>query len=269
MSDLVSFVDGFTHQGFTSVHQKNHYNEDRLFIGRSIFAVIDGATALIKMEKDGLNASAYTARFLAQFFMEHDHTERSAKELLLKANTDFKAHLKTEWPEVLDAGKLGPCAAVSVVKIHDKNTATISNIADCGIVTKDKKGTYSQVSEHYQRHAELDSDLAAAIFEKLDMGLSLSDAKKHNDIVTKLENNRSLSNVEYGNFTAEEDMQKFLKSKELNLKNIETITLFSDGYLWPDAESEQEGMLKAARLINLYGAYQAYQKIKAAKDKKS
>lgn len=266
MSDLISSIDSFSHQGYSEFNKRNHYNEDRLVIGRSIFAVIDGATALVPLEKDGLNASAYTSKFLSHYLYNQDETDFSAQTLLLNANKAFREYLEKEWPEVLDVGKLGPCAAVSLIKIHNKKKATISNISDCGIVTLNKDTEFEQISQHYARHAELDEELANAIFEELDKGLPIAEVKKLPQIVKRLTNNRSLINVEYGKFSAEEVMKDFTFEKEIDLTNIKTICLFSDGLFWPEEKDEKSAMLRATRFINELGVSAYYKKLKALKD---
>lgn len=250
MSHLVKSVDAFSHQGFKKVGAPNHYNEDRMVVGTDVFAVIDGATALVPTDMDGINPSAYTAKFLAEFlYQQTQHQAETAYKLLVRANAELRENLRKHWPEVLELGKLGPCAMVSVVKLHG-NKATIANAGDCAIAVL-TEGNWHLKSNHYPRHAELDHNLHQRVFGLLDAGHTYAEAWEmvHDQLVM----GRNLANVEYGVFNAEPETVEFLKHQEIDLTNIEAIALMSDGLQWMEADTDTEAYLEAAAQMHKKG----------------
>ena len=140
MSHIVMSVDAFTHQGYKAPRKLNHYNEDRMVIGTNVFAVVDGATAVVDVDMNGLNPSAYMSKFLADYLLNQPSDDpRTAVELLADANAAIRAHLQAEWPQVYAMGKFGPSAAVAVVKFHADGTISVASAADCSIVMR-KRG---------------------------------------------------------------------------------------------------------------------------------
>lgn len=265
MSHHIVNIDIFSHQGFVGVDKPNHYNEDRFFAGKNTFAVIDGATSLVPYDMNGLNTSAYTSQFLASFFARYDEHDLSAIDLLKEARAVFHDHLEAEWPEVFKLGKLGPCAAVSVLKIHDDQTVTVANISDCSTVVATKRDVYS-VCQHSKKHAELDAELGRRIFAQRLNGLSVSEARKTPDIKAFTEANRKLSNVEFGVFSAEKEMEGFLYGQEIKIDDCTQIGLFTDGFLAPEAKGEEEALILTMKHMQEQGVSGYYRTLKSQYD---
>lgn len=266
MSHIIKSVDAFSHQGFKAVGTPNHYNEDRFVAGTHVFSVIDGATSLVQADMDGLNPSAYTSRFLAEFLTHHDRgDDTTANDLLVEANKTFRAHLKVNWPQIVELGKMGPTAAVAVVKIHNAETMTISNISDCAIVVL-KDGMWQLVSQHYDRHAEVDAELGQAIFEEMASGKTYAEARACERVDTMVKRHRCLGNVEFGVFNADEEVPAFLRHATLDLQGVAAVALLSDGLQWAEAETDAEACLFAAQQMHELGVRGYYQKLKALYD---
>ena len=60
-------------------------------------------------------------------------------------------------------------------------------------MTLNKDTEFEQISQHYARHAELDEELANAIFEELDKGLPIAEVKKLPQIDRDLLNSNQIS----------------------------------------------------------------------------
>lgn len=266
----IHFIDAFTHQGFKTKDGPNHYNEDRVVIGTHVFAVIDGATAVVPGERNGLNASAYTSDFLMRFFHAHDNNDTTtAQNLIIAANKAFRTDLETYWPEMIKAGALGPSAALSLVKFHADGTLSYANMADCSCVIE-KGDAPVMISHHYPRHSELDEILADAIFKEIEKGLTPLEARELPHVAAIIRTNRGLINVDYGVFNAQEKMVDFVRGGTLSaddVKTLKTITLLSDGMLWPEEKSLEAGALKAASLMKEKGVRDYYFRMKDMYDK--
>lgn len=265
MSHLIRAIDSYSHQGYLQKGEPNHYNEDRSFIGTSLFSVIDGATALIAEDMGGLNPSAFTSKFLAEFFANNQTSSETAEELIKRANKEFLEILTENWPHILKLGKLGPCAAVACIKIQENNKATIANLSDCAILAK-KNNVWEILSIQSKRHQELDQQLASAMFKELDQGKNIKTVKDLPQIAALREKNRKLLNLEYGVFNAEPEALNFLHSQQIDTTDISHIALFTDGYIHPNTQTEEEGLIKSAQLIEKLGCFGAYQALKELYD---
>jgi hypothetical protein len=266
MSHLVTSIDAFSQQGFKAVNVPNHYNEDRVVIGTQVFAVIDGATSFTKADMNGLNTSAYTAKYLADFFVANDLADkRTAKDLLLEANQCFREHLEQHWPDIMALGKMGPCAAVAVIKFRPDGTISYANIADCTIVAL-QNNVWQLLSRHCARHIELDNQLSDAIFEEIDSGTPLSEAQQKPHVLDLRNKNRCLLNIEYGVFNGEPEMANFLSSGHVKANNITALALFSDGLFWPESTNEEAACISAAEKMYSVGVFKYYQELRNLKD---
>ncbi len=260
MSHLIQSVESFSHQGYTAPNTPNHYNEDRLFLGTYSFAVIDGATAITPMDMGGVNTSAYTSKFLAEYLMKHNPKNCSAKATLENACDAFRDHLNEKYPDVIALEKKGPCASVALLKING-NTLTYSNIADSEIAGF-KDGAWHILSTQSPRHIELDGQLADYIFNKVAEGMDISQARKCPHFIEMRNRNRGLTNIEFGAFNFEEEMKAFLNEGSCDVSAYEKIAMFSDGFFHPDGKNEKEKIIKAAIGMETLGIKSYHNKLK-------
>ncbi len=245
----IQSVEIFTHQGFKSVGVKNHYNEDRFVHTAQISSVIDGATAMFPVDMNGLNPSAYTAQFLADFFSQKFDDGLSALDVLVKANEAFHTHIKDDWPEVFALKKLGPSASVCLIKRHDDGSVSYANVGDSSCFVMDKAGQSKRLSHHYQAHIDLDHTWLKACQEEIHQGTPLSQVRALPHMRTLIEGNRNQSNVTYGVFNSELETQDFMRGGLVKKDGYGSFVLFSDGLLWPDADDEHQAMDIATKKI--------------------
>ncbi|MEC9291944.1 MAG: PP2C family serine/threonine-protein phosphatase [Pseudomonadota bacterium] len=260
MSHVIQNVDSFSHQGYVAVQTPNHYNEDRMVVGTYTFAVIDGATAITPADIDGLNTSAYTSKFLAEFLSANDSSDMDARESMLAANHAFKSHLEAEHPNIIELGKSGPCAAAAMIKIH-KNEVSFSNISDCAIVGF-KKGEWHVLSTHSTFHADLDKKLSDYIFTESAKGINVNEIRKTEAVRSIIERNRGLTNVKYGVFNYEPEMENFLTGGTFKAGEFTRIVMFSDGLDWPEGKSTEQSLKMAAEKMTEMGVKNYYEMLK-------
>ena len=255
MSTYVQSVDAFTHQGYTTWRELNHYNEDRIVTTSNLFAVIDGATSVINVDMGGLNPSAYISNFLADYLSAVPrHDTRTALELLTDANTAVREHLKAEWPEVYAMGKLGPSCAAAIVRLHpETNTMTVANVADCSVAVKVKRGDWNVLTPTRKGQGPLSSRLHDLIRQQIDKGMTPEEAKKTKPVQDMLKRNRMRVNVDFGSFNGEADAEKFFFSASYSLDAVESLIMISDGFENPNGKSHEEQIRLAAQKMHQLG----------------
>jgi len=240
MSHVIQNVDSFSHQGYIDVQTTNHYNEDRMVVGTYTFAAIDGATAITPVEVEGMNTSAYTSKFLADFIYDMDSSALTAQDTFKQAGSAFKTHLEEHHPHIIELGKDGPCAAAAMIKVH-QGIVSYSNISDCSILAE-KDGVWHILSTHSTRHANLDKELADYLFSKVAEGKSMKDARTDETFINMRDTNRRLLNIEYGVFNHEREMVPFLNGGTFKAGEFTRIVMFSDGMVWPDSVNEDDAL---------------------------
>lgn len=262
MTHFIKSIDCFSHQGFRSQNVLNHYNEDRFFVGTNLFAVIDGATAILNEDMDGLNPSAYTSNFLANFYAEHQNAPYSAGDYLRHANAAFCKDMQENWPNIYAQGKSGPCASVACLKFSsDYKKATVANLGDCAIALY-RKGNWSLESPHSAYHRAIDAEFADMVFAEMQKGETMVSARKLPHIAEHLRQMRAMTNIKYGVFNAEPEGLSFLQEKELDLIDVTHIALMSDGFIHPAEKSEDAGILRSAEGLKTFGCAGYYAKLK-------
>ncbi len=260
MSHVIQNVDSFSHQGYIDVQTPNHYNEDRMVVGTYTFAVIDGATAITPADINGLNTSAYTSKFLADFLYRHDDSNWLSQNTILEASRAFKCHLESEHPHIIELGKDGPCAAAAMIKVHN-GTVSYSNISDCSILAE-KDGVWHILSTHSTRHANLDKELADYLFSKVAEGKSMKDARTDETFINMRDTNRRLLNIEYGVFNHEREMVPFLNGGTFKAGEFTRIVMFSDGMVWPNSVNEDDALKITAEKMAETGVKNYYEMLK-------
>ena len=267
MSTLVQSVDAFTHQGYKTPRELNHYNEDRLVVGRNLFAVIDGATAVVNVDMGGLNPSAYISNYLADYLMAVSADDpRTALELLTDANDAVREHFRTEWPEVFALGKLGPSCAAAIVRLHpETNTMTVASVADCSVVMRRKGKGWNVITPTRKGdggQGRLSKRLHDVLAKQIAKGMTPEQAKQSEPVQEILKNNRMRVNVEFGSFNGEKDAEKFFFSQTLSLAELQHLAMFSDGLEDPDGETHADQCVGAAQEMYARGVrnYHAFLK---------
>lgn len=228
-------------------------NEDELLIGKDIYGVFDGATSLVSLKgqkgKTGAKIAAETAKKL------FSKNKRALRKLALSANKEMFLKMKRLGADVKQKELLfGTTAAVVRLK---KNFGEFFQIADSLILVIRRNGKHSLPVKYY------DHDLGLMMLWK-----KLAD-KKVRDIKTKLKfqaiNLRKKSNIAYGLLNGEKEAKKFFNFGKINLRDVKSIILFTDGLLIPKKNPKEaenwplfvkiyqkdglEGLLKYVRSI--------------------
>lgn len=253
MSYNVKSVDAFSHQGFKALGVLNHYNEDRLVVGTNTFAAIDGATAVVDVDMGGLNPSAYMAKFLAEYLHSQDHDDAcTALQLLERANAAIRKHLKAKWPNVYAMGKLGPSAAVALVKFHKNGTVSVASAADCAVVFR-KNNRWQTITPTRRSLGTLGGTLKATVQKMVEAGMPLDAVRKSPEIKALLQKQRLQANVSFGTFNHEPEACQFFFGETFSAEGIDAIALFTDGMEWHGAATHADACETAANKMSKLG----------------
>ena len=233
----------FSHQGYLEPDVPVAKNEDRTVWNEKLglTAVIDGATAAISGEKDGLNSAEYAAAWLKRYLLAYT-ADKPAGVILEDAVRAFHKHLKAEWPDMFAQGALGPSASVVLLRIHADETFSFAQLGDCmlcftSVHKEDKQCYYTSypVTSLPQRHAELEQkliNLVSSILHDPDEGdYSLTNVRTHPQVMDMIQEQRALANREYGVFSAELECLNFINAGDgIDLEPaVVSFTLLSDG----------------------------------------
>lgn len=196
-------------------------NEDELLIGKDIYGVFDGVTSLVDFKgQKGKTGGKIAAETVKKLFSKN---KRSLRKLALLANREMFLKTKRLGADVKQKESLfGTTAAVVRLK---KNFGEFFQIADSLILVIHQNGKYSLPIKYYDHDLEL-----MMLWKKL------ADKKVRN-IKTKLKfqaiNLRKESNITYGVLNGEKGAKKFFKFGKINLRDIKSIILFTNGLLIP------------------------------------
>lgn len=198
-------------------------NEDTLLVdeSRGLFAVFDGASALVRFEgqagKTGARIAAETARNV------FERNDASLLEIALRANNAIESAHHKNGIDTSDPLSRFACT-VAAVQISD-GVASLIQSGDTLIITEDSNGDVT-VPLGY-----IDGDLA--IMKKW---RSLADAGRNNIRALVDDDVRSLrrtANKTYGVLNGDPTVRHFLRTTELPLYNIASILIISDGMFIP------------------------------------
>jgi hypothetical protein len=247
-----SAIHTFSHQGFKAPDQPNNYCEDRLLIAGKTFAVIDGATAVIDVDMNGLNASAYTSQFLAEYLGKFDSEPLTAGDLLLQANTAFGEDLKTNWPEVHAQGKKGPCAAVILLRING-NQATWAQAHDSNLVGRKQDGTWELVSKIDEEMTRWTKEECALRQPYIEQGYDFASVRSVPEVRAQSLAKRARINLDFSDFNGEPEFADHMASGSFNIQDYTDLVLFSDGMDWPEKEGAEALTVAAEKISELGG----------------
>lgn len=264
-------VDIFSHQGFKRAGALNHGNEDMFLHLPPVFAVIDGATAMIPDKLDGLTGAQYIARFimreLAALSADNNDTH-TARELLMAINSKFATHLQRYFPDVAAQGKYGPSAAAVLVKLHRDGTYTYAQVADCFLVECTTDGDKTLLTADQVVNLDENGTLKRAR-EKVAQGLPPEDVLSDPEVKAQLKANRLKNNVIFGVVNGEKAMENMVQHGRRPIEGVRWLSLMSDGMvnslLWPKA-SREDKVIRSAQAMSAQGVYGHWQNLKELLD---
>ena len=201
-------------------------NEDELLIQDNLFAVFDGATSLIKyVNEKGETGGRLAAKIAKEVFSKNDKPLNGLAE---GANDKILEEMKKVGINSNQKESLWS-AAVAAIKIN-KEEIEFFTIADCLILVIFKDGYHKLLVDYF------DFDL-----ESMKKWKELAN-KKVKDIFNILLKDeielRRQANVKFGVLNGEKEARKFFEFGKIDLKDIKSIILFTDGLLIPKEDPE-------------------------------
>lgn len=261
---LPTLVEGFSRQGFTKPNQPNKGNEDRIVITERVFAVIDGATAMVPHKLDGLTAAAYIARYIGRELASATADDCvTAADLLLSINASFATHLAQHYPHVAAEGKYGPSAAAVVVKLHDDGTYTYAQVADCFLLEEKARRVALLTPDQLDA---LDTTSLQDAKRRLLEGVSPEHILQDPEVRALLKANRLQNNVVFGVVNGEPDMAKHLCHGRRSLDGVTALVLMSDGMCQPDVPVRASSAIVSAASMLDQGLSPHYRYLKVLYD---
>lgn len=258
----------FAAEVFTAVGRKRHdqvnpINDDAVYAGQRLFAVIDGATSMVPHSLNGLSAAAYLSRFVVAWLAAVDNDlgdTRTARELMLALNADFAAHLRENFPDVAAEGKYGPSAAGVIVRVHEDNTYSYAQVADCALVeVVNYEGTLLTADQLIN----LDDGTLADAMRRVREGCKPEDVLQDPVVKARLRANRLFNNVRFGVINGESEMAALVCHGRRSLSDVTKLVLISDGMQAEPRKgrSGDDRLLEGAMLVSRWGAVRAWERL--------
>lgn len=263
MSRKLLMAEAFTAVGRKRRDQVNAINDDAIYAGQRLFAVIDGATSMVPHTLNGLSAAAYLSRYAVTWLTaaDNDLTDtRTARELMLALNADFATHLRENFPDVAAEGKYGPSAAAVIVRLHEDGTYTYAQVADCALVEmKDGNGTLLTPDQL----TNLDDGTLAAAMQRVREGCKPEDVLQDPAVNARLRANRLFNNVRFGVINGEPEMAALVCHGRRMLAGVDKLVLISDGMQAEPGKgySGDRRLCEGAMLAARWGALRAWERL--------
>jgi hypothetical protein len=215
-------------------------NEDEFLIKDNLFAVFDGATSLIGYaDKRGRTGGRIAAEIAKDIFSQNSS---SLKNLAIITNKKIRAAMIKSSINVKNKEEIWS-AGFAAVRIK-KREIEYASILDCLILVIFKNNSHKLLNPY------INHDLTDLISWK-----KLADRKTKNirsEMKVRLIKTRKAAGIKYSSLNGLENVEKFLKFGKINLKNIKSIILFTDGFLLPKRDPEREEDWKT--FVKLYQA---------------
>lgn len=235
----LSFVDSASERGAKRVDIPLAMNEDRMIQAyNGVYAVIDGATSMIKADMDGLTPAAYVAQFVVTWLYENTRDiapNTTAKELLIAVNNAFRDHVSEKFPDIAAQGKYGPSAAGVIVRLHSFGSYSYAQVADCYLVERRRMDYYGvDQPDMYElltpsQLQGLDDGTLKKAHEKIAKGYPVEEILKEPTVAKKLKANRLFNNVRFGVINGERAMENHINAGTRCLSDVKSLILMSDG----------------------------------------
>ena len=216
-------------------------NEDDLVVRDDIFAVIDGATSLVKYTDPitGRTGGRIAADVVKSSFMVGEPA--SLRNAALKANKAIARKMK--YCNIPNGKEYRWAASVAAVRLSG-DMIEIFSIGDCRILAITKEKEVKFIAEPPDHDAGLLKEwvnYSDQGFDIATIGTLMSD---------KFRAHRKMVNIEYGDLNGENEAQEFFKEDKIPTEGLRSIVLFTDGFELPCIKQDD----KWNEFVSLYEA---------------
>lgn len=200
------------------------HNEDRYLIKNNVFAVLDGATNV------GRELSIYEmtpGEFAAETLRESLDETDGIEDGLRLANTKIDDGIRQFFFEPTKQDRFSSTA--TVVRINENNTLDYWNVADSFFFLINKEGKVVVPFDLY----EFDRNNLIELKKRLDNKDIEDPIEEMREIILTSKNE---ANKSYAVFNGEQEVFNLMKKGSVDLTNIATVVLFTDGMNYPSED---------------------------------
>lgn len=242
----------FSHAGKRTFEGDWVRNEDRCVVRDGLWAVIDGATALQPLTKNGMNTSEYTAQWLCDALNAFDLSDdATASEIIRRLERQFGQHLRSEWLAAYELAAFGPRCTVCVVRQHGGERLSWAQMSDSYLAIEFLDGGV-EIWPRPLPYDETDAPAQDAIAAHVLAGMPISEAKVQEDVQRLDNHNRVISQKRV--FDGHTVVSKEIAEGELRLGEIRKLLLATDGFVLPGtAQSFDESAATTLQSCDLEG----------------
>lgn len=199
-------------------------NEDFLLVSDPTFGVFDGATGLIPyVNTEGITGALLASTLVGSTFANPD---KSLAELAIDASSALQRAMEDAGIDTHDK-TLRWSTSGSVVRVRDSELEWLQ-VGDCLILVIHKDGSFRLLVENYNHDLEtllMWQQLASEGVEDL-----------RTQVLPQLLKVRRDTNVTYGAFNGETEVQKFTHTGTISLEHVSDVILFTDGLFIPNKD---------------------------------
>lgn len=209
-----------------TVHDKGVgvVNEDFLLVSNPTFGVFDGATGLVPyMSPEGKTGALLASTLVGETFA---NTEKSLKELAIDASAALQHEMESASVDTAEKTSRWSTSG-AVVRIRESELEWLQ-VGDCLILVIHKDGTFRLLVENYNH------DLETLLMWQQLASEGVEDVRAQ--ILPQLLKVRRDTNVTYGAFNGEAEVQKFTHTGTISLENVSDVILFTDGLFMPSKD---------------------------------
>lgn len=200
------------------------HNEDRYLIKNNVFAVFDGATNV------GRELSIYEmtpGEFAAETLRNSIEETEGIEDGLRLGNDKIEDGIRQFFFEPTKQDRFSSTA--TVVRINENNTLDYWNVADSFFFLINKDGKVVLPFELF----EFDREVLTELKKRLADNDIEDPIEEMRDIILAHKND---ANVKYGVFNGEQEVFNLMKKGSVDLTNIATVVLFTDGMNYPSED---------------------------------
>lgn len=228
-------------ESFFSAAPHKRVSEDSIVLNEKInvYGVFDGATPLIPFkDENGMNGAYLASNIFKDYFFRLYRSTLSLVEGIMAANRMLREHMeKYKVNQAKYENLWSTCAAI--IKIEKDRKIAYAQLGDCMIIAEYQDGTIKALT----RDTVKDISYRAKAWreEQRKHGVKIPDEVYYQDRTQQLIFNRSLANKENGYAVAngEEEVLNFIQYGEVNISEIKTLLLMTDGLFYPKYSIEE------------------------------
>lgn len=228
-------------ESFIRAAPHKNVSEDAIVLNEKInvYGVFDGATPLVPFQdENGMNGAYLASNIFKDYFFRLYRSHLTLVEGIAAANRLLRDHMEKYMVNQEKYEHLwSTCAAI--IKIENDGRISFAQLGDCMIIAEYQNGMVRALTRDTVK--DISSRAKGWREEQRTQGVNLPEEEYFQDITHQLIFNRSLANKLYGYSVAngKEDVLNFIQHGDVNISEIKTLLLITDGLFHPDYSIEE------------------------------